>query len=103
MTAKPLTDDERQILGGYDIKPHPDGKPWSKCCTGPYDTETKCRCFMKKPKRNKSRFDLGWADGELGIRLKNLKQRFFCVHRETDDGYHRECAGWAAKITGNRP
>lgn len=88
--------------------PHPDGKPWAKCCTSLSDNQAACQCYMKKPEVGPSRHDaMMLADGRSYFSSINSllaeKGRFFCVHRTTDDGFHRECAGWAAKITGNRP
>lgn len=99
-------------FGNFKLHPHPDGKPWAKCCngtgeTGP-DTNSSCQCFMKKPRNRKSRFEgskkSNGSSSFPGIDdLIREKGRFFCCHRLTEDGYHRECAGWAAKITGNKP
>lgn len=102
MTA-PVTVAESNAIGGEKINPAPDGRPWDKCCSHPNDDNFGCQCFMKKPANHNSRFD--WHIKMVGSvihRLLDEKGRFFCIHR-TDGEYHRECAGWAAKITGNRP
>lgn len=120
-----LTKLERQILDNdgklaASIKPHPDGKAWDTCCRvgdknstfNPHDSDssTTCQCFVRKPPHNISRYEqflVGLHDRSCPGMKTNLmaaasiKARFFCCHRTTDDGYHRECAGWAAKITKN--
>lgn len=107
-----LTKAEKSICYGYQIKPHPDGKPWAKCCeSGPgsiglKDTDSSCQCFMRKPKIGPSRYEGSLMHGSSHYsyvdELRDEKGRFFCAHC-TDGEYHRECAGWAAKITGNKP
>lgn len=100
----PITETESVCVGNQPLNPHPDGKPWTKCCRSLEDNSIQCQCFMKKPPANKSRFQIFVNFGSGIIKgLMTEKGRFFCVHRSTDDGFHRECAGWAAKITGNRP
>ena len=121
--APPLTPMEQAILGGnFGIKPHPDGKPWPKCCGKPGDDSDLfggCKCFVRKPPDKESRLDRVLAgdpsmkfpsgfrptsEEEYQKIVAETKQciaengRFFCVHRSTDDGFHRECAGWAAKF-----
>ena len=109
MTAKPLTPEESDPAHyGQDLpQPHPDGKPWDKCCTSIIDSPSGCQCLMKRPQfAGKSRFTEIMAGGFGGSNqgkkalqsVIDTKGRFFCVHRKTDDGFHRECAGWAAKF-----
>lgn len=93
---KLLTKTEQQAVGFTQLAPHPDGQPWSKCCRGRNDNEYGCQCFMKKPRNAPSRND---SFAYSCVRdLKAEGGRFFCIHRETTDGFHRECAGWAAKF-----
>ncbi len=94
--VQPATKAEQDGLGGVLIKPHPDGKPWSKCCIGPADDGLSCQCFMRKPRLNRSRHDGTFYNQMAPLKAEN--GRFFCDHRRTEDGYHRECAGWYAKI-----
>jgi hypothetical protein len=102
MTVKPVTAKELNILSGWMVNPHPDGQPWAKCC----GTKglTSCTCLTRKPIIGRSRLEGIIADGThfqgppLAEALK-AGDRFFCVHRSTDDGFHRECAGWA-KLKG---
>lgn len=101
---------EAEAANNFKLKPHPDGKPWIKCCAGPElsGREGSCQCLMRKAADGKSRYENSLnADGMSNFyslnRLRTEMGRFFCVHRSTDDGFHRECAGWAAKITGNKP
>lgn len=103
MTTAPVTAAELTSVAGHKLQPHPDGKPWGKCCTSPQDNNFECQCFMKKPANNSSRYEEMCKFNTDVVQLVAEKGRFFCVHRKTDDGFHRECAGWAAKITGNRP
>lgn len=106
---KPLTQAEIDVLAPFTANPHPDGKPWDKCCGVKGDTE--CMCFTRKPKNAPSRFDQVfkanmrfWWPSENAIKtVKALlaeNGRFMCCHRKTEDGYNRECAGWAAKLRG---
>ena len=110
--AKRLTVAERhpKLYGRDGIRPHPDGLAWARCCIGPekYNPMGHCQCVMAKSKYDyqTSRADriLSGAEGWPSLTkalaaLRDTKGRFFCNHRKTDDGYHRECAGWAAKIT----
>lgn len=118
------TQTELWANGGYNTVPHPDGKAWGTCCRsggpkdlaairvfkiangGERDTDTTCQCFMRKPPKGKSRFD-SYRNNQGGSAFDHVDQlikekgRFFCCHRLTVDGYHRECAGWAARITHN--
>lgn len=101
--VKPVTIAEQEALGLTTLLPHPDGKPWGKCCGEKGDKL--CMCLMRKPKNDQSRFDLIMGEPTLSSFAKNSlvpvvaeNGRFFCVHRKTDDGFHRECAGWAAKF-----
>lgn len=104
----PITQAEEVGCLGYDINAHPDGKPWTKCCTG-LDTSGRlntCQCLMRKPPGGDSRYDasLDTSGSSLFLGLDQLKAekgRFFCTHRK-DGEYHRECAGWAAKFSGNK-
>lgn len=100
--AEPLTQAERDALGPFIVKPHPDGKPWDKCCGNKGDTE--CMCLMRKPRNNPSRFTwlIGSQWNQSVVHLMQTKGRFFCCHRTTKDGYNRECAGWAAKFGHRR-
>jgi len=100
-----LTYAENHINGAGNARPHPDGKPWDKCCSSEDDTDYFCQCFMKKPRKGTSRYErdvngrkYGRGIWPLVERLENEGGRFFCIHRKTDDGYHRECAGWFAKV-----
>lgn len=104
--VEPLTENEKDALLGYSIIPHPDGNPWTKCCGTQGDIN--CMCLVRKPKNGPSRLDyildkfsLHFCKPMLSQLLAD-KARFFCCHRKTEDGFHRECAGWAAKITGNK-
>lgn len=95
------TEVEKQACG-YDVKPHPDGQPWTKCCKANDDTTTCCQCFMKKPKAAPSRYEKHRSqtphDYPSIDSLEAEGGRFFCMHRLTEDGFNRECAGWFAKI-----
>lgn len=109
---KPLTEAELEMMTGFNANPHPDDKPWDKCC----GTKQDCLCAMRKvpagdrifgnpisAAENRVDFMLRSDDPRSQVekgQMKNIMAengRFFCVHRKTDDGYHRECAGWAAK------
>lgn len=97
---KKTTKAEERVLDSFSLNPHPDGQPWTKCCTGNHEneSETQCQCFMKKPRRSKSRFDFIVERVSPGVQqLVEEGGRFFCVHRK-DGEYHRECAGWFARI-----
>ena len=93
------------------IVPHPDGKAWDKCCNSAdhpppsggvdLDTESSCMCFMRKPRRGTSRFEKFRHCSDTK-QVMAEKGRFMCPHRMTDDGYHRECAGWAARFAKER-
>lgn len=106
MTAKPLTAGEQLLFAQIEpVIPHPDGKPWPKCCasSGEAKDSSACQCFCKKPRNStRSRFGFFMAGrrGDYWVeRLQNVLNsggRFMCCHRKTDDGYFRECAGWAA-------
>ena len=109
MTVAPPTRLEVSTLGylGNNIISHPDGKAWTKCCTGNADNlDQECQCFMKRPRGKRSRFMGGglfnWFEDKRLVEMVEKKARFFCVHRKTDDGYHRECAGWFAKFGKGR-
>lgn len=102
-----LTKIEQDAIDPFTVRPHPDGKPWDKCCGTKGDTA--CMCFTRKPRNAPSRYDLvmkvdqrHWTPSDRAIEtIKALlaqKGRFFCCHRKTADGYNRECAGWAAKL-----
>lgn len=94
---KPITEAEQRAVSGYHINQHPDGQPWPGCCGSKGGTQ--CQCLMRKPKNSSSRFS--WLkDLSTLSRLLAEKGRFFCIHRK-DGEYHRECGGWAAKITKN--
>lgn len=80
------------------LDPHPDGKAWPKCCKGMSDGL--CCAFVPNQyggprinKKAKRRYFEG--DGEIGGKPVSSIP-FMCVHRSTDDGYHRVCAGWDA-------
>jgi hypothetical protein len=84
-----LTSAERAAIGFWadGLKPHPDARPWAKCC-GP--------CLMR-PVFGASRLTLVLRDeNSSGVVTDLIKEngRFYCVHRKDGD-YHRECAGWA--------
>jgi hypothetical protein len=117
MTVKPASFEEIHMLCAdgekYNLAPHPDGKPWTKCCKfdDPSDEgELHCQCLTRKPSSFMSRLNILNGKGRLPAqrtltangRLLTFTEhaangeRFFCVHRKTDDGFHRECAGWAA-------
>lgn len=103
MACKPVTETERKVIGFLMTPtPHPDGKPWGKCCGEANDTD--CMCLMRKPRNEPSRFNkilkglYNPVDADGLARLAMENGRFFCMHRKTDDGFHRECAGWAAKF-----
>lgn len=112
MTAKPLTKAESEALMNLPIVPHPDGKPWDKCCgtnEKPSEKHIGCLCMMRRPANEPSRFTQILQRAENDSRyekasckaLEHLIQengRFMCFHRKTEDGFHRECAGWAAKF-----
>src|SRR5688572_5935380 len=115
--VKPLTETETKAnsVSGSLPAPHPDEKPWVKCCTSKApgtiypspDDDYSCQCLMKKPRNGQSRFDAhldetGKSKFSSVEELIKENGRFFCCHRKTDDGFHRECAGWAAKITKNK-
>ena len=98
----PLVGSELDLnRGSIDPMPHPDGQPWVKCCKGVMDNDQHCQCFMKKPTNNISRCEEFAGHADVAESMTNGQDRFFCVHRKTDDGYHRICAGWAAKF-GNK-
>lgn len=97
---KPITETEREAVFHTPLAPHPDGQPWRSCCRGKYDNEQSCQCFMRKPRNAQSRHDL--IPYGIVADLKKENGRFFCVHRRTDDGFYRECAGWAAKFGKER-
>src|SRR5580765_1332826 len=93
------------------IHPHPDNKPWTKCCRfnehveprmkidGPQckEDDRNCQCFCRKNDYGKSRKDIFMeAHHSEFHRLLKEGGRCYCCHRTTPDGYHRECAGWAA-------
>ncbi len=96
-----VTDAEQKVLPNNLLNPHPDGKPWDKCCGT--KSELVCMCLMRKPTQEISRYQAiiayarpgGNSSGDL-LALEKEGGRFFCVHR-TDEGYNRECAGWSAK------
>lgn len=100
--VKPVTQAEQDALSTHKLNPHPDGKPWVKCCRdSKRDNDRSCQCFMKKPRGRPSRFEyfIRW-NSPVAKKVRELaetRQRFFCVHRKDGD-YHRECAGWAAKF-----
>jgi hypothetical protein len=107
--VQPLTEAEKATVTGYqgpEVTPHPDGKPWDKCC-GDKNTlnsaghANSCQCFMRKPRNAPSRFS-NLASFDSVKALIKESGRFFCCHRTTDDGFHRECAGWAAKFTKHK-
>lgn len=106
MTAKPVTEAEKNALRGLPFNPHPDGKPWDKCCGTKQDEQ--CMCLIRKPKNGLSRYDrifTEWAFAVVGVKqslaiLQQEQGRFFCVHR-LDEGFNRECAGWA-KLKGEK-
>lgn len=58
--------------------PHPDGKPWAKCCRSEQTGDYVNCAFID-----------GRGEGPMTA-------PFFCAHRN-DDGYLRVCAGWHAK------
>lgn len=115
-SVKPLTPLENKLVKGHQynsIKPHPDGQPWTKCCGTKGTVESGCMCLMRKPTAGSSRYEnilngtgmYQYMDrvtirdaAEKLIKAAAKNDRFFCCHRTTDDGYHRECAGWAAKF-----
>lgn len=100
--AAPVTQAEREaLMVGDVITPHPDGEPWAKCCRSMGDNDYSCQCFMRKPKKSKSRYENTWKKHQLVTRLIEEGGRFFCVHRK-DGGCLRECAGWAAMMKGNK-
>ena len=127
--VKPLTEAEENAIYDYPgtVNPHPDGQPWPRCCGQKNDKSLSeqagsggfgCQCVMRKPPGKPSRCDIIMQGGSAVmsngtlvdvsdahhrlIALHDEKGRFFCVHRKTDDGYHRECAGWYAKYGRDR-
>lgn len=109
--VRPLTQTEITAICNSVVLPHPDGQPWTKCCGDKANNEDGCMCLMRKPKNGRSRYTKGMTELKSPqmapeirsgwISLENLRKeggRFFCVHRTTEDGFHRECAGWAAKF-----
>lgn len=100
---KPLTEIEIAIGDPFKFNQHPDGMPWQKCCKGNSDDKYQCQCFMRKPEKAQSRHDEsinlnGTSNYHSVDQLKAEDGRFYCCHRTTSDGFHRECAGWAAKM-----
>lgn len=88
------------IAADYRVgKPHPDGKPWTKCCSSQNDGAFECQCFVKKPTLGRARLDNFLNCDSVVDDLIKAKGRFFCVHRTTPGGYYRECAGWFAKYS----
>ncbi len=88
--------------------PHPDGKPWPKCCgskdhKGPgVDPADYCAFRRNEPdpwsrSYNQARCCLTKPTGSLDEYIKNggVPGRFMCMHRQ-DGGYLRVCAGWHA-------
>lgn len=96
---RPVTETEKLMIAGYNIKPHPDGLPWAKCCGTKKNNN--CQCFMRKPKCSKNRYE-EYKVFPTTVRLIKEDGRFFCVHRKTPDEFHRVCAGWAASFSGKR-
>lgn len=103
MTAKPLTDTEKVLMHGFwrDINPHPDNKAWSKCCRpenrafGNEKNDPQCFC-RRNALNGKARRD--WAIfRDRADKVAAEGGRFFCAHQKTEDGYHRECGGWAKR------
>jgi hypothetical protein len=64
-------------------KVHPDGHAWAKCCCGDRDISPgqviNCAFIDKRIRAKNPQYD--------GL-------PFVCVHRVTEDGYVRVCAGW---------
>ena len=86
----------------HGVKPHPDGKPWDKCCSSEDDTDYFCQCLMRKPHARNSRYEENWKTDPAFMALKDTGGRFFCCHRKTEDGFNRECAGWHAKFNSKK-
>lgn len=101
--SKPMTPLEVRAVGSQALTLHPDGEPWTKCCSAPTDkiSHEHCQCLMRKNRHNPkgSRHDYGKF--YVLDELKAAGGRFICCHRTTKDGYYRECAGWAAKFSKN--
>jgi len=75
------------------LDPHPDGLAWDDCCTSDPKGHN-VECFCRKI-NGKSRFDMYGGKNQKAFQNGG---RFFCVHRRTPDGFHRECGGWASLI-----
>jgi hypothetical protein len=71
---------------------HPDGEPWKKCCkpNGPdcdFLADAGCAAVRKC-----------FYDKEAHLTSADLP--FVCLHRKTEDGHFRVCAGWDALWQG---
>lgn len=81
--------------------PHPDGKPWPKCCRGGKIDDKDVDCAFIRTQDGGARLSIHERSNRSydGCGLGATKVRdipFMCAHRSTDDGYHRVCAGWDA-------
>lgn len=97
------TKTEQRGMHGQPLShhPHPDGKAWPKCCKNVGGLDGKLCCafvpnqeFGPRLTKKEGARELVYTPGSSSGRVD--KTPFVCVHRTTDDGYHRVCAGWDA-------
>jgi hypothetical protein len=68
------------------VKVHPDGQPWKKCCGSKCNDVADMHgdmvsCICKRGLTKKTGYGMH-------------SNPFVCVHRMTEDGFLRVCAGW---------
>lgn len=104
MTRFDYTKTAQRGIWGSVLSPHPDGKAWPKCCKDlpcEANSEGKVSCAFVHNQEYGARLDINKGDDtrmySAGTPLARVNETpFMCVHRKTDDGYHRVCAGWDA-------
>lgn len=87
------------------LSPHPDGQAWPKCCKElPYNpaltggSTISCAFVHMQPhgaRLSAQRGSLVTSYDSMGSHVVKYTP-FMCVHRTTEDGHHRVCAGWDA-------
>jgi hypothetical protein len=85
-------------LAGNEVIPHPDGQPWKKSCGDknhrkgdPIRGYDWWCAYRRNQEGNTARCSIKHPANPHPIADE---ERFFCVHRQTEDGFHRVCAGW---------
>lgn len=87
-------------IHGERTSPHPDGQAWPKCCRDAViGCDKRVDCAFIRNQEYGARLNKKNPVSYVGNGIhgkSSASTPFVCVHRKTEDGYHRICAGWDA-------